>query len=314
MPSRCVVGDCSNNPNSEEGITLHIIPYFGDDRPLAKSRRKRWIQFVKTKRSKWSPSASSAVWSRRFLPTNYIDRNNVGNKRKSHLMRDETGIVPVPTIHVGEQDENIEEQMLSNRSRRTILRAINTSVRCDENSQQGHVHEESEGININNSDFHTCSSANNVPCSQESVDEPMQKDVYTQTKNCVECSKLKEENRQLRNKCIDLKETQQDLMKQKTSIGVQCDMYYEKLVSGVSDHEMEEQVEYEREEYEGMDVHVEAESSFMSDDDDDDDDEASGADAPYQGDTEADDPQELNEMLNMSFVVIILLMYIYTCS
>ncbi|KAK3715783.1 hypothetical protein QZH41_018834 [Actinostola sp. cb2023] len=217
-------------------------------------------------------------------------------------MRDETGIVPVPTIHVhvGEQDENIEEQMLSNRSRRTILRAINASVRCDENSQQGHVHEESEGININNSDFHTCSSANNVPCSQESVDEPMQKDVYTQTKNCVECSKLKEENRQLRNKCIDLKETKQDLMKQKTSIGVQCDMYYEKLVSGVSDHEMEEQVEYEREEYEGMDVHVEAESSFMSDDDDDDDSqsEASGADAPFQGDTEADDPQELNESLH----------------
>jgi len=123
MPSRCVVGDCSNNPNSEEGITLHIIPYFGDDRPLAKSRRKRWIQFVKTKRSKWSPSASSAVCSRHFLPTDYIDRYNVGvNKRKSHLMRDETGIVPVPTIHVhvGEQDENIEEQMLSNRSRRTV--------------------------------------------------------------------------------------------------------------------------------------------------------------------------------------------------
>ncbi|KAK3747395.1 hypothetical protein QZH41_012090, partial [Actinostola sp. cb2023] len=89
-------------------------------------------------------------------------------------------------------------------------------------------------------------------------------------------------------------------MKQKTSIGVQCDMYYEKLVSGVSDHEMEEQVEYEREEYEGMDVHVEAESSFMSDDDDDDDSqsEASGADAPFQGDTEADDPQELNESLH----------------
>ena len=78
-------------------------------------------------------------------------------------------------------------------------------------------------------------------------------------------------------------------------------MYYEKLVSGVSDHEMEEQVEYEREEYEGMDVHVEAESSFMSDDDDDDDSqsEASGADAPFQGDTEADDPQELNERYNV---------------
>ena len=40
MPTRCVVGGCSNNPDLENGIALHCIPYFGDDRPQAKKDEK----------------------------------------------------------------------------------------------------------------------------------------------------------------------------------------------------------------------------------------------------------------------------------
>ena len=52
MPGMCVVGGCSNTASSEVGISLHMIPFFGDSRSEAKKRRKRWVDFVKAKRAK----------------------------------------------------------------------------------------------------------------------------------------------------------------------------------------------------------------------------------------------------------------------
>ena len=51
MPTRCVAGGCSNTPDLEKGIALSL-PYFGDDRPQAKKRRKKRVDFVKQKRAK----------------------------------------------------------------------------------------------------------------------------------------------------------------------------------------------------------------------------------------------------------------------
>jgi len=38
MPTRCVVGGCSNKRNIQKGIALHTIPFYGDDRPEAKKQ------------------------------------------------------------------------------------------------------------------------------------------------------------------------------------------------------------------------------------------------------------------------------------
>ena len=35
--TRCVAGGCNNFPNLKEGIALQTIPYYGDDRPEARS-------------------------------------------------------------------------------------------------------------------------------------------------------------------------------------------------------------------------------------------------------------------------------------
>jgi len=43
MPHRYVVGGCSNVRSSENGIVLHTIPFYGDERLEAKKRRKRWM-------------------------------------------------------------------------------------------------------------------------------------------------------------------------------------------------------------------------------------------------------------------------------
>ena len=74
MPDRCVVAGCSNVPNSEKGIALHNIPFFGDDRNKAKARRKKWTEFVELKRGKWSPTASSAVCSCHFATRRFYKK------------------------------------------------------------------------------------------------------------------------------------------------------------------------------------------------------------------------------------------------
>ena len=43
MPNRCVVEGCSNVANPAGGISLHFIPFAGDERPEAKRRRKQWV-------------------------------------------------------------------------------------------------------------------------------------------------------------------------------------------------------------------------------------------------------------------------------
>ena len=56
MPGRCVAGGCSAFPDVEKGLVLHAIPFYNDDRPEARKRRKKWVDFVKQKRAKWEPT------------------------------------------------------------------------------------------------------------------------------------------------------------------------------------------------------------------------------------------------------------------
>ena len=43
MPDTCVVVGCSNIPDAEKGITLHKIPFYGDNRSEAKAGRRKRI-------------------------------------------------------------------------------------------------------------------------------------------------------------------------------------------------------------------------------------------------------------------------------
>ena len=51
MPARCLAGGCFAFPDVEKGIILHAIPFYNDDRPEARKRKKKWVDFVKQKRS-----------------------------------------------------------------------------------------------------------------------------------------------------------------------------------------------------------------------------------------------------------------------
>ena len=117
MPDRCVVAGCSNIPDSEKGIALHRIPFYGDERSQAKARRKKWTDFVKLKRAKQSPTASSAVCSCHFAPKDFTKRLSFSGQRLQRtLLKDEIGILPVPRF----QRNTFEEEELSRRSRRQV--------------------------------------------------------------------------------------------------------------------------------------------------------------------------------------------------
>ena len=121
MPSRCVAGGCSNIPDLENGIVLHTIPYFGDERPQAKKRRKKWVDFVKSKRAKWEPTKNSAVCSVHFKPDDFqrLFSNLPGQSKPSipRLNRDDFGVAAFPSIHaVGK----VIEPPQSKRSKRKV--------------------------------------------------------------------------------------------------------------------------------------------------------------------------------------------------
>ena len=118
MSERCVVGGCSNTTPLENCIALHSIPIYGDTRPEAKKRRKRWIDFFKMKRGKWEPSKSSVICSRHFqLPKNFESRFNFGPGQSLQFPRlkmDEFGVSVYPTVHAG-----TEQTPQSERSKRS---------------------------------------------------------------------------------------------------------------------------------------------------------------------------------------------------
>ena len=117
MPDRCVVAGCSNISDPEKGIALHKIPFYGDDRREAKARRKKWTDFVKLKRDKWTPSASSALCSCHFAPEDFTRRLSFGSlKCQRTLIKDEIGVLPVPKF----QRNTWGEEELSDRSRRQV--------------------------------------------------------------------------------------------------------------------------------------------------------------------------------------------------
>ena len=108
MPTICVAAGCSNQKDEAKGISLHVIPFFEDDRPEAKRRRKKWVDFVKQKRAKWSHR--SARWYALFISNLRILNGDLpsvskgGNRCHGGFVRT-TLVVVFPIIHtVGKED------------------------------------------------------------------------------------------------------------------------------------------------------------------------------------------------------------------
>ena len=118
MPGRCVVFGC-NKSNSKEcrekGVSLHRIPYWNDDNPIAKRRRKQWVNFVSMKRAYFKPSKYSAVCNQHFVALDFerpIPKLlGFSGKLINTLRRDDVGIVAVPSIFIAPAESRTEAQL-----------------------------------------------------------------------------------------------------------------------------------------------------------------------------------------------------------
>lgn len=121
MPNSCVVSECKNIPNLKEGISLYTIPFYDDLNPEAKKRRKKWVDFVKSKRAKWNPSKGSVVCSNHFIPEDFTRmyatvQGQVEKPNIRALQKDDLGVCVWPTKY----RPGAAEDQQSERTRRKV--------------------------------------------------------------------------------------------------------------------------------------------------------------------------------------------------
>ena len=101
-----------------------MIPFFEDDRPEARRRRKKWVEFVKQKRAKWQPSKHSVICSVHFKPEDFERRFSLGEtggrSMPRWLRKDEFGCCVFPTIHTVGKGDTMEKP--SKRDKRVVSR------------------------------------------------------------------------------------------------------------------------------------------------------------------------------------------------
>jgi len=97
MPERCAVFGCSNVRNKEKGIQLHPIPFYSKADSEKQMWRRKWINFVKSKRAHWEPREHSAVCPEHFSEEAYT--NWFADDLVRRLKRDEIGVCVFPTKH-----------------------------------------------------------------------------------------------------------------------------------------------------------------------------------------------------------------------
>ena len=121
MPTRCVAGGCNSFPDLKEGIALHTIPFYNDDRREARKRRKKWVDFVKCKRAKWEPTKTSAICSKHFKPEDFKRRFSFLPGQDSafipRLVTDDLGVSVFPTVHA---TSLVPEKPESDRAKRKV--------------------------------------------------------------------------------------------------------------------------------------------------------------------------------------------------
>ena len=132
MVNSCVAANCTNKASLSNGISLHTIPYYNDERPEAK-RRKIWVDFVKAKRV-FEPSNASTLCSAHFRPEDYERRFSIlpTQTKPNHLRlkRDDIGICVFPSIQAV-PTTSPNEDLQTPRSRRMVS-VVNRGLLWDE--------------------------------------------------------------------------------------------------------------------------------------------------------------------------------------
>ena len=124
MPERCVVYGCSNTTDRENDIFLYQIPFWDESSSDAVKRRKKWMDFARRRRDKWTPTRSSVVFLKHFTPECFeYGLATVEKYKTPRLKRDEFGVCVYPTL----QTNQIPDFAESERAKRVKRRKVSCS-------------------------------------------------------------------------------------------------------------------------------------------------------------------------------------------
>ena len=119
MPYRCIVDHCHNTSCAEKGISLHRLPFFGNNDAECKRRREKWVDFVREKRH-FEDSAYTAICSDHFQPQDfqrfYPNLPGQSSKNVNVLRTDEKGICVFPIL----QDSRDKSSLSKTARRRQV--------------------------------------------------------------------------------------------------------------------------------------------------------------------------------------------------
>ena len=118
MPERCVVYGCSIYKN----IFLYQIPFWDEKSVEAVKRRKKWTDFVRRRRDKWTATRASVVCSKHFTSDCFeYGSATVERYKTPKLKKDEFGVCVFPTILTNQVPDSTE----SGRTKRIKRRKVN---------------------------------------------------------------------------------------------------------------------------------------------------------------------------------------------
>ena len=103
MPKRCVAAGYSNVTNLKEDISLYKLAFYVDDRPEAKRRKKKWVDFARLKGMKSQPSQSLVLCSEHFRHEDFVRSANLGDVKNLDianrwLRMDDFGVCVFPSV------------------------------------------------------------------------------------------------------------------------------------------------------------------------------------------------------------------------
>ena len=110
---------CSNTADKDNNIFMYEIPFWEDNSPVPAKRRKKWVNFVRRKRDKWTPTRSSVVCSKHFTEDCFEYGSVTVEKYKTpRLKKDSYGVCVFPTLDTNSTSESVESERTKRVKRR----------------------------------------------------------------------------------------------------------------------------------------------------------------------------------------------------
>ena len=100
---------------------LYQIPFWDENSVEAVKRRKKWTDFVRRRRDKWTPRRASVVCLKHFTSDSFENGSATVERYKTpRLKRDDFGVCVYPNIETNQVPDSTESERTKRIKRRKV--------------------------------------------------------------------------------------------------------------------------------------------------------------------------------------------------